>query len=329
VDPLSERETAFLVFGGIGVLLAAAVGYFVGWSNPRVVEKRVEVPVERVVEKHVSVLAEAHSTREQLAEAQAEIDRLRKQLGERVVPQKIIEAQGRQIARLKKELAHVRPGLAARTVAPGTSGTSRLAYDIVDRKRYDAPIKTQVEVHAVVKGAITEAGLRAVLQDLYAQAGNETGFKHHGGKASHVFVYLYSSKAHFDSGWGQWIAMLSRLGAGSKVDAKVRNDLVSQLYAKPKTVFGLSEAKRREIFRALWIAEGLAMKRAERAHPITSALSPDYRRANVSEQVMKQAEAVNSATAKAREEVANRFGITLDQLRKITVEGVTKNWPTP
>lgn len=109
-----------------------------------------------------------------------------------------------------------------------------LTYDVVDRDTYDAPIKTQIELHAVVSGTITESGLKQVLQKLYDEANATRGFKYHGGKPTHVFIYLYTSQEHFKSGMGQWVAMLSRVGEGSRIDTQVKTDLITQLGAEPE-----------------------------------------------------------------------------------------------
>ena len=55
-------------------------------------------------------------------------------------------------------------------------------YKIVYKDTYDSPIKTQVEIHAVVSGKITESGLRILLQRLYNESKNIKGFKYCGGK---------------------------------------------------------------------------------------------------------------------------------------------------
>lgn len=145
------------------------------------------------------------------------------------------------------------------------------SYEIVDRDKYDAPIKTQLELHAVVSGGITEPGLKALLQKLYAEANATRGFKYHGGKPTHIFIYLYTSPEHFKPGRGQWIAMLSKVGEGSQVDTQVKTELISQLTAKPEVRSGLSESTRKEIFRAIVLAEDRADSEAQQRYPLEPA----------------------------------------------------------
>jgi hypothetical protein len=202
-------------------------------------------------------------------------------------------------------------------------------YDVVDRDTYDAPIKTQMELHAVVSSTLTELGLKQLLQQLYDEANATRGFKYHGGKPTHVFIYLYTSRDHFKSGMGQWIAMLSKMGENSRVNTQVKTELISQLDAKPEVKHGLPESRRKEIFTAIVRAEDRADTDAQRMYPLPDPLKPGYSRAKASAQVMKQAQALNTLTKKYKTEVAKRYGITEEQLRDISVEAIEKNWPMP
>jgi hypothetical protein len=213
--------------------------------------------------------------------------------------------------------------------AQTTPDAPMLTYDVLDRDTYDAPIKTQIELHAVVSGTLTELGLKQLLQKLYDEANATRGFKYHGGTPTHVFIYLYTSRDHFKSGMGQWIAMLSKVGEGSRVDTQVRTDLIAQLDAKPEVKHGLPESKRKEIFRAIVAAEDRADADAQRMYPLPDPLKPGYSQARASEQIMKQAEALNALTEKYRAQVAKRYGITEEQLQDISVEAIEKNWPMP
>jgi len=219
----------------------------------------------------------------------------------------------------------LRPTVPAETEADASMPT----YDVVDRDIYDAPIKTQIELHAVVSGTISELGLDLLLQKLYDEANATRGFKYYGGKPTHVFIYLYTSRDHFKSGMGQWIAMLSKVGENSRIDTQIRTDLIAQLHAKPEVKHGLAEPKRKEIFGAIVTAEDRADKDAQRMYPIPDPLEPGYSRDKVGTQWTHQIEAFRSLKEKYRAQVAKRYGITEEQLRDISIEGVTNNWPIP
>jgi ribosomal protein L40E len=279
------------------------------------------------------------------------------------------------------------------------------SYKIIDSDRYDAPVKTQIELHAVVSGTISESGLKALLQKLYNEAAATRGFKYHGGKPTHVFIYLYTSREHFQSGMGQWIAMLSKVGEGSKPDTRVKIELISQISAQPEVRNGLSESTRKEIFKVLVLAEDRADSEAQRRYPLepaehlavgqTMSLSrqtplmpeldpadpmvamqrmrqlpagsrisilavsrkhtvPWYRvRASARSgsslgsgwingtalrgqssfdpkaQLLKQGDLMDALTKKYEQEVAAKYNLTQEQLRQISVEGISKNWPMP
>jgi hypothetical protein len=202
-------------------------------------------------------------------------------------------------------------------------------YEVLDRRTYDVPINTQIELHAVVSGKLTELGLKQLLQKLYDEANGTRGFKYHEGKPTNVFIYLYTSRDHYKSGMGQWIAMLSKGGEGVPIDTEIRTDLIAELDKAPEVKQGLPESKRMEIFRAIVAAEDRADADAQRMYPVPDPGKPNYSQAKASEQLMKQAKALNTLMEKYKAEVAKRYGITEEQLRGIKVEALEKNWPMP
>lgn len=120
-------------------------------------------------------------------------------------------------------------------------------YTEVDRDRYDAPVKTQIELHGVVTGKLTELGLNKLLRQLYDKAIATRDFKYHGGEPTHVFIYLYTSREHFKSGMGQWIAMLSKTADDSLPLIQVKTESLSQMpekRQKSRKVFRNPNAKR-------------------------------------------------------------------------------------
>lgn len=278
-------------------------------------------------------------------------------------------------------------------------------YDVVDRDTFDAPYRTLIELHAVVSGTVTELGLKQLLQKLYDDANATRGFEYHGGKPSHVFIFLYTSRDHFSSGMGQYIAMLSKEGEDSPLDIRVKTELISQLGANPEAKHGLSEETRKEVFLDLVRAEDRALIEAEQTCPLEptrfltvgqtftlskkTSLMPELEpvdpmaalrrvkelppgsqitvlrtaqknsvpwyevRASSSngrslgsgwinstalmgqstldpkDQLRKQSEMMSTLTEKYEAEIANRYGLTEEQLQEISTEGLTKNWPFP
>ncbi len=203
-------------------------------------------------------------------------------------------------------------------------------YEVVNRDTYDVPIKTQIELQVVVSGKITEIGLEKLLQKLYYEVNAMRGFKYHKGKPTHVCIYLYTSRNHIKSGTGQWIAALRKIGEGSEIDIQIKTELIAQFYAKPKFKHGLSESKRKEIFRAMLMAGKRAEVDAQCMYPLPDPTKPsDYLQAKATKQIEKHMQVFDSLTEKYELKVAERYGITREQLDEIFLEGLTKNWPKP
>ena len=133
-----------------------------------------------------------------------------------------------ELSRRPRKTTAPAPKPARTSPSPSKTIAPLPTYQIVDRDKYDAPVKTQIEIHAVVSGNITEPSLKALLRKLYNEARAKRGFKYHGGKATHVFIYLYASHAHFESGMGQWLGMLSKIGDNKAAEIEIRPNLITQ-----------------------------------------------------------------------------------------------------
>ncbi|GEM_PF-5956921 len=119
------------------------------------------------------------------------------------------------------------------SAAPSPSIADVPSHEIVDRDIYDAPVKTQVELHAVLRQSVTESDLDSLLQKLYTDALATGGFKHHGGKPTHIFIYVYTTREHFASGMGQWIAMLSKTGENAQASTRIKSELIPEASKPP------------------------------------------------------------------------------------------------
>ena len=104
---------------------------------------------------------------------------------------------------------------------------------------------------------------------------------------------------------------------------------VNKLFAKSrrepeKTRFGLSEAKRRDVYFDLAEAQDRAMNEAIARYPTDPSVSPNWR-SNVRKQIALE----ESLKGRYEGQVGRKYGLSTDQLIKIAVEGATKAWPTP
>jgi hypothetical protein len=147
----------------------------------------------------------------------------------------------------------------------------------------------------------------------YRTATEKRGLRHNNGRASHIFIFVYNTRAHHASGEGQWIGMMRRVGDDAKVETEVRKHLIAGLAAKPTARFGLTEKQRKAVFQELFRADDRATREAEKR----------YRKP------IKRAEYQRDQSEKYKAEIAKKYKLTTDQLLKITVEGMGKNWPAP
>lgn len=85
-------------------------------------------------------------------------------------------------------------------------------YDIIENKHYDAPVKSQVSLRvSLVDTTATNEQIRT-LTELLANSSQQVKMKKHT-TLTHVFVYVYKTKASFEANSGAWLAMFNKIGA--------------------------------------------------------------------------------------------------------------------
>lgn len=190
---------------------------------------------------------------------------------------------------------------------------SSITYSMVDEKISDTPIKTQIEQHIVASGLPTKAVLEAEILKRYRLAKARRGFRYHN-PATNVYIYVYGTKEQAIAGQGLWIGMVA-MGPSDKGEPRVliNEERLTSLSQGPEERFGLSEQKRKEVFRSIAVAEDRATREA-------IARVPDS-------QIIKQVDVERALGEKYKMEIAGRYGLTEDQLLEITLEGVTNGWP--
>jgi hypothetical protein len=107
--------------------------------------------------------------------------------------------------------------------------------------------------------------------------------------------------------------MMNRVGDDAKSEIKIRKHLIAGLTAKPTERFGLTEKQRKTVFQGLVRADDRATREAEKRYKA----------------IERRAEYQRDQSQKYKAEVAKKYKLTKDQLLKIIVEGMTKNWPAP
>ena len=190
-----------------------------------------------------------------------------------------------------------------------------VTYTLVDEQIYDKPIKTQIEQHIVVSGVPSKANLKAEILKRYRAAIARRGFQYHN-PATNIYIYVYGTKEQARAGQGLWIGMLAKSYSDKEVpEVLVSDERLAALSALPEKRYGLSESKRKQVFREIAKAEDRATREAMARIPNT--------------QIMKQIDLERKLTDKYKAEVARKHGLTKDLLLKISAEGVKNGWPAP
>ena len=201
-------------------------------------------------------------------------------------------------------------------------------YSILSEEVYDAPVKTQIVLNLLVEGEISETGLITLLTQQYSSLLTRTGFQYHD-FPTNIYIYAYTSEERAESGMGQWIAMLQKDYDDVNPTINVNERQIAQLDAQPEDKFGLSEAERQQIWYEIIEAEDRAFQESMQEFPDPDPLDPNYSESLVLEQVEKQMELQRTLDEIYKNELAEKYGLTLEQLDEIVVEGLTKDWPFP
>lgn len=76
-------------------------------------------------------------------------------------------------------------------------------------------------------------------------------------------------------------------------------------------------------------AEDRATKEAEARYPTDPIANPGLRPDVIRENVVPMVELSKELSAKYRDRVRQKHGLTESEMQKIAVEGTTKDWPLP
>ena len=193
-------------------------------------------------------------------------------------------------------------------------------YEVLNEEIYDAPVKAQIVLSLLVSGEITEDGLRALLRKQYDSLKTRRGFTYYK-SPTNIFIYAYTTKERYEGGMGQWIAMAAKTYSDTKPTISIKDRQLSQLGAEPVPRFGMSESKRKEIWRGIVLAEDRATKKAEQRYPIKPG--------DGMSQIERQIDLQRSLQKKYKDALARKHGLTRQQLDEIMTEGVKKDWPYP
>jgi len=136
----------------------------------------------------------------------------------------------------------------------------------------ESPAKTQIVRNLIVSGSLSEINLRDLMNDQFQELLNWDNIQYHD-EPTHIFIYAYVTIEHAEAGMGQWIAMLSKIGAGQEPSIQVNERQLAYINTEPEERFGLIEEERRKIYQELFVAERKASREAEEEYPINLSQS--------------------------------------------------------
>lgn len=163
--------------------------------------------------------------------------------------------------------------------------------------------KVLVRQHLALYGRASADDLRKLLRDRVREIS---------GRVDQVAIYVYPSRAHYESGAAQWVAMSTwpvgdyRTNRHTEPDIDVNEDHLRAMDEKPVERFGLDDTRRKHILWELAEAEDRASRETGLDYDRYHELCEVYGR-----------------------ELARKSGLSYEQLAEIAWEGLQKNWPRP
>jgi len=212
--------------------------------------------------------------------------------------------------------------------AQGSVG-SPLAFEILGEELHDSPLKAQVVLQVLLRGDPTADSLRGLLVDLYSYAMGKRGFQYHE-QPTNVYIYLFTSVEHAEDAT-LWVAMLDKSYGDLQPNITVDEERLD-LYTnpgEPEERLGLTESERRRVFADLIRAQDRARDESMARYPYLNLLSPSYSQAAALAQIERQTGEYRRLEAIYRTALAERHGLTLEELSAIVSEGISKQWPMP
>ena len=177
-----------------------------------------------------------------------------------------------------------------------------------------------IGVSILVSPRITEPEIIALLKGLVAFY-----------QAEHprVTIWMYTSKEQFASDMGLWLARILPGDKGAAWNMEIDHEQLQYLRAAPVEKFGLTEDKRRAIYKEMWANDYRAWIEATQTFPDLDSNRYGWTQEKAQLQHRKQSRHKDELAQKYRSELAPKYGLTDAQLAELNLEGGKKKWPTP
>ena len=116
-----------------------------------------------------------------------------------------------------------------------------------------------------------------------------------------------------------------------KISVKVKENLEKYLQKRNKSEdkFGLTEDKRRQIYKEIVNSEDRAQAEADRQYPISGRSTWNLSQSELLNRMDKNTELMRRLEEKYKFDLMKKYRITREQLKEIIYEGLSENWPMP
>lgn len=116
-----------------------------------------------------------------------------------------------------------------------------------------------------------------------------------------------------------------------KVTIRIKENLEKYLQqrAQSEEKFGLTKAKRRQIFKEIVAAEDRAWAEADRKYPVSGRATWSLSKSELRSRMDKNTDLMQRLQEQHKKALAKKYGLTREQLKEIALEGVAERWPMP
>lgn len=200
------------------------------------------------------------------------------------------------------------------------------------------PIDKKMGYRVVVSSEIKENQVRPTVEKMIADITSKDN------DIDEISLLLYSDKelanGMYDVARATW-APNGKLGNVTPEIAKTNNrnnykleiqiaenlEQYLQKRAQSEEKFGLTEVERRQIFKAIVAAEDKAQAEADRKYPVSGRSTWGLSKSELRSQIDKNIDLMRHLEKQYKKELSKKYGLTQEQLKKISLEGVVERWP--
>lgn len=190
--------------------------------------------------------------------------------------------------------------------------------------------REKVIMRVLIAEDVSEMGLRTLLNQVYYSEKARRGFRHFDYPRD-IEILAFTSIEHAESEMGQWIARLTNINESGKPEIGLNDRQIANLRATPERKWGLSQDKRKRIWREMIISDDRASREAEIKYPLPgrNGAEDELKESEVESRLVSRYAYEKMLINSFRKGIAGKYDLTLKQLDEISVEGTSKDWPYP